>query len=128
MATGEASGSTLGWPGRVSVAVLRSDPPLVFLAENDAVIGRLLALRLVARSQERELESSGLLADIRNALLEERWGDAVAMWMRATSQVVDVYPDDEIVTEERLDHDYASVEIRLSPIFDDAHPDDQQSP
>ncbi|MGH9012370.1 MAG: hypothetical protein ACRDZ1_00265 [Acidimicrobiia bacterium] len=127
MAPGESSGSTLGWPGRVSVAVLRSDPPVVLLAENDAVIGRLLALRLVARSRPRELESSGLLDDIRNALLDERWGDAVAMWMRATSQVVDVYPDDEIVTEETLDHDYASVEIRLSPIFDD-QPNDQRSP
>jgi hypothetical protein len=119
MAPAEASGSTIGWPGRVSVAVVRSDPPVVFLAESDAVIGRLLALRLVARARPSELASSGLLGDIRNALLEERWGDAVAMWMRATSEIVDVYPDEEIVTEERLDHETASVEIRLAPIFDD---------
>lgn len=119
MAPAEASGSTIGWPGRVSVAVLRSDPPVVFLAESDAVVGRLLALRLVARTRPSELAASGLLEDIRRALLEERWGDAVAIWMRATSQVVDVYPDDEIMTAQRLNHDTASMEIRLAPIFED---------
>jgi hypothetical protein len=122
MAPANASGSTIGWPGRVSVAVVRSDPPLVFLAESDAVIGRLLALRLVARERPRELARSGLLEAIRTALLEERWGDAVAMWMRATTEVVDVYPDEEVVTEERLDHDTASMEIRLAPIFEDDEP------
>jgi hypothetical protein len=122
MAPGEASGSTIGWPGRVAVAVVRSDPPVVFLAESDAVIGRLLALRLVARARPSELAGSGRLGAIRNALLEERWGDAVAMWMDATAEVVDVYPDEEVVTEERLDHDTASMEIRLAPIFEDDEP------
>lgn len=119
MTSAEASGSTIGWPGRVAVAVIRNDPPVAFLAESDAVIGRLLALRLVARTRPGELAASGLLGDIRDALLEERWGDAVAMWMRATAEVVDVYPDEEIVTDERLDHDTASMEIRLAPIFED---------
>ncbi|HEX6312988.1 MAG TPA: hypothetical protein VF152_15345, partial [Acidimicrobiia bacterium] len=73
----------------------------------------------VARTRPSELHASGLLDDIRTALLEERWGDAVAAWMRATSEVVDVYPDEEIVTHERLDHDTASMEIRLAPIFED---------
>jgi hypothetical protein len=118
----DAHGSTIGWPGRVSIAVVRGDPPVALLAESDAVMGRLLALRLVARSHAGDLERSGLLEDIRSALLEERWGDAVTMWMQATSEVVDVYPDEEIVTEERLDHDTASVEIRLAPIFDDEQP------
>jgi hypothetical protein len=44
------------------------------------------------------------------------------MWMQATSEVVDVYPDEEIVTEERLDQDTASMEIRLAPIFEDEAP------
>jgi len=103
----------------VSIAVVRGDPPVALLAESDAVMGRLLALRLVARSHAGDLAGSGLLNDIRSALLEERWGDAVTMWMQATSEVVDVYPDEEIVTDERLDHDTASMEIRLAPIFDD---------
>lgn len=112
-------GSTISWPGRVATAVLRGDPPQVFLAKSDAVLGRLVALRLVARSSPREVAQSGLLENIRRALLEERWGDAVDLWMRATGQELDAYPDEEIATEERLDEDYAAVEIRLSPIFED---------
>lgn len=118
----DTHGSTIGWPGRVSIAVVRGDPPVALLAESDAVMGRLLALRLVARSRAGDLGQSGLLDDIRSALLEERWGDAVTMWMQATSEVVDVYPDEEIVTEERLDQDTASMEIRLAPIFEDEAP------
>jgi hypothetical protein len=121
-------GSTLGWPGRIAVAVLRSDPPQVFLAKSDAVLGRVVALRLVARSSTQQVEQSGLLEHIRRALLEERWGDAVELWMRATGQVLDAYPDEEVATEERLDEAYASVEIRLSPIFEDTPELDGDSP
>ena len=66
--------------------------------------------------------SSGLLDHVRGALLEERWGDAVELWMRATGQILDAYPDEPIATEERLDEDYAAVEIRLSPVFEDSPP------
>jgi hypothetical protein len=118
----DTHGSTIGWPGRVSIAVVRGDPPVALLAENDAVMGRLLALRLVARSRAADLERSGMLEDIRSALLEERWGDAVTMWMQATAEVVDVYPDEEIVTDERLDQDTASMEIRLASIFEGEEP------
>ena len=95
----------------------------MFLAESDAVLGRLVALRLVARSSPQDLASSGLLDHVRAALLEERWGDAVELWMRATGQIVDGYPDEPIATEERLDEDYAAVEIRLSPVFEDGPTD-----
>jgi hypothetical protein len=66
-----------------------------------------------------ELARSGLLDHVRQALLEERWGDATGLWMRATGYVLDAYPDEKIATDERLDEEYASVEIRLSPIFED---------
>jgi hypothetical protein len=120
MPSDNSPGSTLGWPGRVAVAILRSDPPQIFLAESDAVLGRLVALRLVARSTPSELHASGLLDHVRKALLEERWGDATGLWMRATGQVLDAYPDERIATDARLDEEYASVEIRLSPIFEDS--------
>jgi hypothetical protein len=42
---------------------------------------------------------------------------AVAQWMDATGTVVDACPDEEVWTEERLDQDRASFEIRVSPIF-----------
>jgi hypothetical protein len=51
-------------------------------------------------------------------LLEERWGDAVFLWMEATGSVVDAYPDEDVWTEERLDQDRASFEIRIAPIFE----------
>ena len=53
----------------------------------------------------------------------QRWADAVTAWMLASGEVLDGYPDEEVVTEEMLDDDRASMEIRLSPIFDgQAHP------
>jgi len=112
----------------VAVAVIRSDPPRIFLAESDEVLGRLLALRLVARTPSIELEGASLLPSIRQALLDERWGDAVELWMAATGEVVDAYPDEEIATEVALDRDHASVEIRLAPVFEDAGPGDQAEP
>jgi hypothetical protein len=103
----------------VAVAVVRGDPTQVFLAESDAVLGRLLALRLVASSPTAELEPSGLLGEIRQALLEERWADAVELWMRATGEVVDVYPDERVLTGEALGPERVTAEVRVAPVFDD---------
>jgi hypothetical protein len=116
------SGGTLGWPGRVAVGVRHGDTPEVFLAESDAVLGRLLAVRLVGPSRPEDFPP-GVLEEIRSALLEQRWADAVTAWMLASGEVLDGYPDEEVVTEEMLDDERASMEIRLSPIFQgQAHP------
>jgi len=114
-----ASRGTLGWPGRIAVGVLHGDPPQIYLAESDSVLGRLLAARLVAPSRPEDFDASDL-EEIRQALLEERWADAVVVWMRATGEGLDAYPDEETVTEEMLDSDRASMEICLSPIFSNA--------
>lgn len=98
--------------------MVRGDPTQVFLAESDAVLGRVLALRLVAQSPVAELEPSGLLGDIRQALFDERWGEAVELWMRATGEVVDVYPDEEVASEEAYGPERAAAEIRLSPLVE----------
>jgi hypothetical protein len=107
------------WPGRVAVGVRRGDVPDVFLAESEAVLGRVLALRLVAHTPASAIPDAAALETMRSALLEERWGDAVAAWMEFTGEIVDGYPDEPVFTNARLDADTASVEIRLSPIFDD---------
>lgn len=104
------------WPGTVAVAVTHDEPPLILLAEDDRVLSRLIALRLVAQSRPSSL--GGRLETIRTALLEERWAEAVFQWMEATGAVVDAYPDEDVWTEERLDEDRASFEIRMAPIFD----------
>lgn len=108
-----------GWPGRVAVGVVRSDPPEVFLADSDATLSRLLALRLVARTDPAVLADRGLLDAVRGALLDEEWADAVVMWMSATGEIVDAYPDELLWTERDLDADAASMEIRMAPVFND---------
>lgn len=108
-----------GWPGRVAVGVVRGDPPEVYLADSDATLSRLLALRLVAQTPSEHLRASGHLETIREAMMEERWADAVLSWMEVTGEIVDAYPDELLWTERALDADGASMEIRMAPIFDD---------
>lgn len=111
-----------GWPGRLFIAVVRGDPSQVFLADSDAVLSRLLAIELVAQSRPESFKSESLLKAIRTALLETRWGDAVAMWMEATGETVDTYPDEAVRTAMSLDSTGAALEISLAPIFDDSEP------
>ena len=70
-----------------------------------------------------EIGSSDLVDAIREALLEEQWGHAVELWMEATGEIVDAYPDEPIMTASGLDEDRASMEIRLAPIFDESGDD-----
>lgn len=100
---------------RVAVGVVRGEVPQVFLAENVEVLGRLLALEVVARTPAHKVGSAAPV--IREALLEERWGDAVLEWMSATDNVVDGYDDEHVWTEERLERGFADFELRLSPLF-----------
>jgi hypothetical protein len=112
------SGGTIGWPGRACVAVVRGDPTTVFLADSADVLGRVLGLNLIAKAPP-ELFSEGARGEIREALLDERWADALTVWMTATDQIVDVYPDEEVWTEEQFGIDRVSMDIRVSPIFRD---------
>lgn len=102
---------------RIAVGVVRGDLPQVFLAENVEVLGRLLGLDVVARTPAHKVGSSAPV--IRQALLDERWGDAVLEWMEATGNVVDGYDDEHVWTEDRLDREFADFELRLSPLFQD---------
>jgi hypothetical protein len=100
--------------------VTHDDPPRVFIAESEAVLSRLVGLRLVARTRPGDLSNPRDLADIREALLDERWGDALFQWMEATGEIVDAYPDEEIWTADQLDAERASLETRITPIFEDS--------
>jgi hypothetical protein len=106
-----------GWPGRVAVAVVRGDPPEVYLAEDATVLSRVLAVRVVARLHPRDA-SPDVIERIREALLEERWGDAVGEWIALTDEPVDAYPDEVVVSADELDDDAASFAIRMAPIFE----------
>jgi hypothetical protein len=101
-------------------AIVRGEEPQVFLAENAAVISRLLALELVANAQPSTFGSRSQLIAARSALLEERWADALLLWISATGLAVDVYPEVlSVWTEQDLDVEQAAFEIRMSPLFDE---------
>ena len=102
-----------------ALAIIKGDPPDVLLAENATAMARLLALRVVAASDPATFDRQTLDA-LRSALLEERWADAVVMWMEEFDTFIDVYEEFVPVwTEGQLDAHYASMEIRVSRLFED---------
>ena len=98
------------------MAIVRSDPPQVFAATDANVLNRLVALKVVATTDPTGLPAD-LLQSIRTALLDERWGDAVTDWMRATGETLDAYPDEDVWSDESLGIDVALFEIRMARIF-----------
>lgn len=105
-------------PGRVAYAVTHEEPPRVLIAEDEVVLSRALATQVIAQESADRFAPEALEA-IRSALLEERWGDAVSTWMSISRSNVDVYPDEQVLTNARLDAVSASISIRMSPIFKD---------
>jgi hypothetical protein len=102
-------------------AVVRGEEPQIFLAEDAAVISRLLALELVATAAPSTFASRSQLVAARSALLEERWADALLLWISATGLAVDVYPETLTVwSGDDLDEEQAAFEIRMSPLFDES--------
>jgi hypothetical protein len=99
----------------VACAVVRDDPPRVFVAEDEATLNRVLALRVVARTPGGEL-APGVRDELRQALTDERWGDAVALWM-ADHPEVDVYPALDLA--QPGDVELADLELGFTPLFRD---------
>lgn len=101
-----------------AIAIIKVDPPEVLLAENAAVMARLLALRVVAASDPHTF-APDTLQQLRAALLEERWADAVVLWMETFDADIDIYDGYVPVwTEADLEEEFASMEIRVSRIFE----------
>lgn len=99
-------------------AIVRGDEPLVVLAEDARVLSRALALNLVAKLPAQRVSTAARLEVMRQALLEERWADALVSWMEETETAVDVYDESPRVwTAAELDEEQASLEIRVSPLF-----------
>jgi len=101
--------------------VVYGDPAQVFVASDEHVLTRLAAMKAVVRTHPSSLCDSDLTT-IRDAPLEERWGDAVSGWVTATGARLDAYPDEELWTADALDEELVSFQIRLSPIFEDVAP------
>ena len=103
-------------PRSVACAVVRDDPPQVFIAEDLETLNWVLALKLIARTPGGEVPPS-LRERLRAAVLEERWGDAVELWMRIRPGEVDVYPSYDFHTPR--DVDLAPEELQFTPLFED---------
>jgi hypothetical protein len=100
----------------IACAVVRDDPPRVFVAEDLETLNWVLACQLVATTPGRDL-APGERAALRQALREERWGDAVFAFIGRTGVAVDVYESTELHLA--ADAAVGSLELQLTPLFTD---------
>ncbi|MCP3857020.1 MAG: hypothetical protein GY745_03615 [Actinomycetia bacterium] len=100
----------------VAYAVVRSDPPDVYLADDVDVLSRVLALQLVARTDPSSLVD-GQAQSLRKALLDERWADAIVEWIGITGMEVDVYTHLHIYTDGELPADLLGAQLQFAPLF-----------
>jgi len=99
----------------VATAVVHTEPPLVYLADDLDTLHRVLALEVVARTDGTLL--NGHAAEIRNALLAERWGDAVVRWIRETGTGIDVYSNSSVYTDQDLPADLIGAQLQFAALF-----------
>lgn len=98
-------------------AVRRSDPehpPL--LADSQETLNKVIALRWIGEWTPADDDAAA--ASVRQAILDERWSDAVIGWMAATGEVLDIYPFGLEIHEDR---DYPDDEfgprVQTTPLF-----------
>lgn len=103
-------------PKIVAVAIVKESPPSVFIAEDMEVLNWVLAVRLVARTEADTLPEV-LLNQLRAALLQERWADAVFLWMEHTAVEVDVYASEDLFSAG--DVELAPAELQFTALFKD---------
>lgn len=102
-------------PRAVACAVVRDDPPQVFVAEDQETLNWILALMLIAQTPSGDLPIE-LRGQLREALRDEQWGTAVELWMRQRPEV-DVYSSFDPYTSE--DVELAAHELEFTPLFRD---------
>jgi hypothetical protein len=98
----------------VACAVVRDDPPRVFVAENLATLNWVLACQLVATTPGHDLPV-GERDALRQALTEQRWGDAVFSLIARTGIAVDVYESTDFFGP--ADTEVGPLELQLTPLF-----------
>lgn len=101
-------------PRIVSVAIVRSMDPRVFIAEDMETLNWVLALRLVATTSASDV-GKDVRDRLREALLDEQWADAVVLWMDAMDVEVDVYSSEDMFTAR--DVEFAPTELQFTRLF-----------
>jgi hypothetical protein len=99
----------------VACAVVRHDPPEVFVAEDIETLNWVLALQVVAATPGGSLPVA-VRDDLRAALLDERWGDAVELWIVHGDVPVDVYASVDLFAP--ADVEFAPAELQFRPLFE----------
>lgn len=102
----------------VAYAVVRDDPPQVFIAEDLEVLQRALALHLVGRTGPGRVPEPAREA-MRASLLEERWGDAVHAWILHTGIAIDVHTE-RVATAADLPAELIGIQLQFAPLFREA--------
>ena len=100
----------------VAYAVVRTEPPQVYVASDVEVLQRVLALELVARTPPAALDAVERTA-IRAALLDEQWGDAVVAWIERMGVAVDVYTHLHVWSEDDLPAELVGAQLQFAPLF-----------
>jgi hypothetical protein len=98
----------------VACAIVRDDPPRVFVAEDLDTLNWVLACRLVATTPGHDLPA-GERDLLRAALSECRWGDAVFAYIARTGIAVDVYESTDLFVP--ADVEVGPMELQLTPLF-----------
>ena len=98
----------------VACAVVRDDPPRVFVAQDLDTLNWVLACQLVATTPGRDLPA-GERDALRVALTERRWGDAVFAFIDRTGIAVDVYESTDFFGP--ADVEVGPLELQLTPLF-----------
>lgn len=101
----------------LSYAIVRTDPPEVYLADDVDTLQWVLALQVVARTVPGDV-GAPTAAVLRQALLAEEWGQAVFEWINATGIPVDVYPSIEVYEARHVA--MGPAELQFTPLFVDA--------
>lgn len=99
----------------VAYAVVHTEPPSIFLADDLDLLHRVLALEVVARTDPALLGEA--LAGIREALLDERWGDATVAWIRATGTGIDVHDGKSVYTHQDLPAEMIGAQLQFTRLF-----------
>ncbi len=100
----------------VACAVIHQDPPQVVLAADIDVLHRALALEVVARTDPTRLDESAL-GEMREALLDERWDDAVLAWIGLTGVFVDVYSNHRLFLDEDVPAEMIGAQLQFTRLF-----------
>jgi uncharacterized membrane protein len=100
----------------VACAVVRDDPPRAFVAQDMETLHWVLACQLVATTPGRDLPADER-ESLRQALREQRWGDAVFAFIARTGIAVDVYESTEL--HSAVEVAVGPLELQLTPLFSD---------